>query len=135
MKGKLIAQYTEQIIQALDAGQKRDSVDIKLKLSIIKPLHAKWVIELYKEMTSGDGREVCLKGWELYGIKQAVEMELSNLPQLDLFEDIDLMFKGDADMKSIGPSSILEASKYLEEVGNMNDSDSDSNLNPLTGNL
>lgn len=64
----------------MDAGQKRDSVDIKLKFSIIKPLHVKWVIELYKEMTSGDGREVCLKGWELYGIKQAVEMRLSNLP-------------------------------------------------------
>ena len=28
-------------------------------------------------------------------------------------------------MKSIGPSSILEASKYVQEVGNINDIDSE----------
>ena len=30
-----------------------------------------------------------------------------------------------ADMKSIGPSRILEASKYVQEVGNINDIDSE----------
>ena len=51
-------------------------------------------------------------------------MGLSNLPQLDPFEDIDPMFEGDAHMKRIGPSSFLETSKYMQEVGNTNDSDS-----------
>ena len=62
MKGRFIEWYTEQTTQAMDADQKLNSVDIKLKLSINKPLHAKWVIELYNEMTSGDDRELCLKG-------------------------------------------------------------------------
>ena len=50
-------------------------------------------------------------------------MGLSNLPQLDPFEDFDPMFKEDADMKSIGPCRILEASKHVQEVGNINHSD------------
>ena len=84
-------------------------------------------IEWYTEQTTqamdiGDGREVCLKGWKVSGIKQAVQMGLSNLPQVDPFEDIDPMFKGDADMKSIGPCRILEASKHVQEVGNINHS-------------
>ena len=111
MKGKFMEWYTEQITQAMDAGQELDSIDIKLQLSIITPLNAKWIIELYNEMTSGDSREICLKGWIVSDIKKEVDMELSDLPQLDPFEAIDPMFEGDADMKSIGPSSILEVSK------------------------
>ena len=98
----------------MDAGQELDSIDIKLQLSIIKPLHAKWIIELYNEMTSEDSREICLKGWIVSGIKKVVDMELSNLPQLDPFEDVDPMFEGEVDMKSIGTSSTLEASKYVQ---------------------
>ena len=32
------------------------------------------VIESYNEMTSGNGREVCLKGWKVSAIKRAVKM-------------------------------------------------------------
>ena len=46
----------------MNDGQEIDSIDIPLKLSIIKPLHAKWLIDMYNEMTSAGGREVCLKG-------------------------------------------------------------------------
>ena len=83
---------------------------------------------LYNEITSGDGRGVCLKGWKVSGIKQAVETGLTNLRQLDPFEDIDPMSEGDADLKSIGPRSILEASKYVQEFENINNSDSEEEL-------
>lgn len=49
-------------------------------------------------------------------------MGLSNLSHVDPFEDIDSMFEGDAWMKRICPSSILEASTYVLEVGNINNS-------------
>lgn len=48
------------------------------------------------------------EGMHFFGIKQAVELGLSNLPQLDPFEYIDPMFEGDANVKSIGPCNILE---------------------------
>ena len=59
-------------------------------------------------MTSGAGSE-----YVFFGIKHAVELRLLNLPQLDLFEDIDPMFEGDANVESIGRCNILEASKHV----------------------
>ena len=39
----------------MDDGLELDSVGIELKLSIIKPLHAKWMMEVCNEMTSDEG--------------------------------------------------------------------------------
>ena len=44
------------------------------------PLHAKWFIEMYNHMTDEDGRKVCMKGWEVPGIKEAVEKGLAGFP-------------------------------------------------------
>ena len=40
-----LSSYTQsKITQAMDSDLELDSIDIKLKLPIIKPLHAKWLI-------------------------------------------------------------------------------------------
>ena len=54
---------------------------------------------MYHEMTSDEGRKVCLKGWEVSGIKAAVEKGLSKLPCLDPFSDIDPMVENDYDIQ------------------------------------
>ena len=51
----------------MDAGKEIDTVDIPLKLSTLKPLHATWIIELYHRLTSNAGTSVCLKGWQVTG--------------------------------------------------------------------
>ena len=130
MKKKFTDWYADQITRAMDDGQEIDSIDIPLKLSIIKPLHAKWVIEMYNEMTSAGGREVCLKGWQVAGIKDAVDQGLSNLPVLDPFEDIDPMVRGSVSLQTVGSRSILEASKYVSECGNESDSDAEEWIDP-----
>ena len=61
MKKKFSDWYTAQLTHAMDNGRELDSVDMELKLSVIKPLHAKWMMEVYNEMTSSEGKEVCLK--------------------------------------------------------------------------
>ena len=38
-----------------------EEVDIDLKLSVLKPLHASWLIELFNHMTSPAGKAVSLK--------------------------------------------------------------------------
>ena len=48
-----------------DEGKGKKDVDISLKLSIVKPFHAKWLVEMYNLMTSSEGRDVCLKGWKM----------------------------------------------------------------------
>ena len=98
----------------MDDGRELDSIDIELKLSIIKPLHAKWVMEVYNEMTSAEGKEVCLKGWEVFGIKGAVELGVTNLPNLDQFDDIETKLEEDCnDIPVIDSSAILRAVSYI----------------------
>ena len=54
--------YVDQITKVLDESQELESIDLPLTLSIVNPLYAKWPIEMYNEMTSAEGRQVCLEG-------------------------------------------------------------------------
>ena len=84
------------------------SIDIELKLSIIKTLLLKWLIEVYKELSSAEGKEVCLKRWEVSDIKGAVELAVTKLWNLDPFDNIDLMLEEDCnDIQVIDFSAIL----------------------------
>ena len=70
---------------------------------------------------------MCLKGWEVSGIKAAVEQGLSKLPCLDPFSDIDPIVKNDCDIQTTNARVISKASKYVSECecdkGIENDSD------------
>ena len=62
MKKKFTFWFSDQVIRAFDEDKDIKDVDISLKLSIVMPLHAKGLIEMYNHMTSSKGRDVCLKG-------------------------------------------------------------------------
>ena len=64
MKKKFTLWYSEQVIRVLDDGKDMKDVNISLKLSIIKPLHTKWLIEMYNHMTSSEGKDVFFKRLE-----------------------------------------------------------------------
>ena len=53
---------------------------------------------MYDHMTSPIGREVCVKGWQVSGIHDAIQMTSANLPSIDpfsdSFSDLDLMGEG-----------------------------------------
>ena len=55
IKKKYTNWHADQITQAMDKGQELKQIEIPLKLLIVEPLHAKWLIEMYKEMMSTDG--------------------------------------------------------------------------------
>ena len=105
----------------MNDSQELVSIDIKLKLSIIKQLHTKWMMEVYNEMTSAEGKEVCLKRWKVSDIKGAVELGVTKLPNLDPFDDIDSMLEEDCnDILVIDSSAILRAVLYIpsdHEIG------------------
>ena len=88
---KFTLRYAEPVKSELDKGKKIEEIDISMKLSILKSLHAKWLIDLY--MTSSDGQAVSLKGWKVAGITEVVQNGLSKclngLSSLDPFHDID----------------------------------------------
>ena len=76
MKRKFTDWCASQIALAMEEGKEPETIELSLMLSNIKPLQAKWLIEMYNGMTSDDGRKVCLKGWQVSGIKAAVEQSL-----------------------------------------------------------
>ena len=91
MKKKFTLWYADQVQRAMDGNRFKsmEEIDIDLKLSVLKPLPASWLIELFDHMTSPAGKAVSLKGWEVAGITDAVKKGTSGLPSLDPFHDID----------------------------------------------
>ena len=74
-------------------------------------------------MTSADGKQVCLKGWQVAGIKDAVTQGLSSLASLDPFSNIDRMFQEEFNVQAVNPSGLSAASKYVCEYGSKDISD------------
>ena len=80
--------YAEQIRLNLDEGKTLESIDIKMPLTVMKPLHARWLIKLYNTMTTGEGKQVIKIGWEAAGITEAIKISSKNLPSVDPFRNI-----------------------------------------------
>ena len=91
MKKKFTLWYADQVQRAIDGNQFKsmEEIDIDLKLSILRPLHVSWLIELFDHMISPTGKAVSLKAWEVAGITDAVKKGTSGLPSLDPFHGID----------------------------------------------
>ncbi|XP_057303392.1 uncharacterized protein LOC130640840 [Hydractinia symbiolongicarpus] len=80
--------YSKQIEKELSLNKKIEDINIQLKLTTIKPLHASWLLQFYNHITSADGREVVLNGWKASGIYDAVRMGSTSLESLDPFQDL-----------------------------------------------
>ena len=74
MKEKFSTWYSEQISQALENGEKLENINISFKITVLKPLHAKWLVEFYNHLTSGEKREIITRGFERAGITHALEL-------------------------------------------------------------
>ena len=114
MKKKFTLWYSDQVIRALDEGKDIKDVNISLKLSIVKPLHAKWLIEMYNHMTSSEGRDVCLKDWKVACILDATEKGLEGLQNLDPFHDIDPLVTSDSLEEVDGNDSKTKRDMYRQ---------------------
>ena len=65
---EFITYYSSTVQKDLANGKSIDEIDVDLKLSTIKPLHAQWLVNLYNFFTAADGRAITLKGWKKSGI-------------------------------------------------------------------
>ena len=57
-KRKFTEWYSGEICKQLSEGKDLDQVEVVLRLSVLKPLHAKWILEFYNDMTSGKGGDI-----------------------------------------------------------------------------
>ena len=89
MKKKFTKWYSKQIANELEKGTPSDDKEVKLKLSVLKPLHAGWLIDAYDHLTSEVCRKIIANGWQSAGITSAISKGVQGLPTLDPFNTID----------------------------------------------
>ena len=75
MRKKFVTWYAEEIKKQMDAGVPAEIIDVNLKLTSLKALHANWLIELYNVLTTADGREMVLNGWKKSGVIAVLKKE------------------------------------------------------------
>ena len=96
MKEKFSTWYSEQISLALENGKKLENINISFKVTVLKPLHAQWLVEFYNLITSWEKKEIITRGFERAGITHALELGSSNnLSELDPFAEFSNLVSGD----------------------------------------
>ena len=89
MKGMFAEWYRKQVKEALSHGKQVEDIEIKFYLTVIKPLHAKWLMQFFNHITSEKGSKIIINGWKRSGIYDAVKNGSSSLPSIDPFNEID----------------------------------------------
>ena len=56
MKKKFHEWYTNQVQQQLDEGKEVKQIEVKLTLTNLKLIHAKWLVDFYNHMTTPEGK-------------------------------------------------------------------------------
>ena len=122
-RGNLVV-GTQQISLQLEKGVPIDEIDVKLRLSLIKPLHTEWMTHFYNEMTTPESKKDIESGWLAAAIRDAIRLGLSNLLSIDLFKEI-------APIKDVAaytvpvPSSAFAMSTAEKSIGYSRQFDSD----------
>ena len=69
--------FAENLRKELDAEKSLDEISIKFKLTAMKHLHAKWVIDVFNQLSSFEGKKVILAEWKASEISDALEKGLA----------------------------------------------------------
>ena len=91
LKEKFTIWFSKQVQKHLDKGIALEDIDIRFQLKTMKPLHANWLIDLYKELTSPRAKDAIIGGWKKSGIWDDVKLGLRGLPSIDPFKEIEPM--------------------------------------------
>ena len=83
LKDKFELWYANEVKKQLDVLNKVYEIDISLKLSILKPIHGRWLLGLYDHLQNN--KEIIINGSESAGITEAANQEL---PDEDPFADL-----------------------------------------------
>ena len=74
--------------QQVQNGKSAEEIEVDLRLSVIKPLHAQWLVNIYMHFTSAScGQDTILRGWKKAGISGLLDGTIT-LPPEDPFEQI-----------------------------------------------
>ena len=82
MRKRFIVYYSSSVKQQRDSGKQ---LDVHFRLTVIKPLHAQWLVDMFNFFTSQKGAEIIINGWKKAGIVGVLD-GTTVLPSEDPFE-------------------------------------------------
>ena len=74
LKGKFEFWYAQQVTSQLEGRSSVFHVQVPLKLSVIKPIHAKWLLDLYDHLRNSS--DTIIMGFAMAGIKDVLVIEI-----------------------------------------------------------
>ena len=102
-------------------------INVPLRLSLLKPCHAEWLVECYNHMTTTAAQNVIQSGWKTARITEALQVGVKGLGSLDPFQEIDpLIDENSAILNAREVDIEVLKSKYSVDSQHDCDSGSDS---------
>ena len=86
MRKRFVTYYTAAVKQQMDSGIQLEDIEVDFRLTVLKPLHAQWMVNMFNFFTTDKGKEVVAKGWKRSGITSVLDGTLL-LPIEDPFEE------------------------------------------------
>ena len=93
----------------------QEVIKIEFRLTNVKPLHAKWLLEYYNKITSENGSSVITNGWKAADIYDAIKAGSSGLQSIDPFEDISPLVTEHDESESLLLATIDQLTDELRE--------------------
>ena len=107
--------YAQQIKNQLFLGKKVEETKIGFRLTTLKPLLAKWMVEYYNKTTSENDSSIIINGWKAAGIYDAIKIGSFGLQSIDPFEDISPLVTEHDESESFLPATIDQLTDELRE--------------------
>ena len=69
--------FSQQVAKQINDGKTPEEVTVDVRLSVMKPLQAKWIVSFYDRIQCERGVEIITRGWEAAGITSFLNSEVS----------------------------------------------------------
>ena len=88
MRKQFVMYYSEIVRHKLENGENVEDIEVDLRLTAIKPLHAQWLVSMYNFFTSSKGPQIIVKEWKKAGISGIILDGTTTIPSADPFSRI-----------------------------------------------
>ena len=79
-KNKFNEWHSFYVSKQLADGVMLENVQVRLNLTILKRIHAGWLVEFYNHVTTDEGCDIIKRRWKAAGITDVIRLGLNNLP-------------------------------------------------------
>ena len=69
------AWYSQEIVKQMEKGKQAHEIKVDVRISIVKPLHAKWIVKFYDYIRSKP--ELVKNGWKKSGIVERLHEKIN----------------------------------------------------------